>query len=232
MSVHSESHQVKHIRGLEPCILPNIVGAWQAQVWCIFGAIRSRELRHPKALQFPTIFIVGSDKDARQTPVQSPKISPAHQRRSPPCLAPATSTDRSSTRPLCETQRNTAKLIAWHCFSLICTDELAGRPTAVLARQWGKTTNVRDETGPRRVTPGGVVGRRARETIPALLLFPLGAGQALCETIPAYPATTAAVRRQTGPGNPSRARRWAHRQEQWRGGTRGPPFVRRRARWQ
>lgn len=125
---------------------------------------------------------------------------------------------------------------------MICTAELAGRPTAELARVWGcrptagcddatsntetqgNTTNVRDETEPRRVTPGGVVGRPARERLPALLLFSLVPGRALCETLPAYSCTLAAARRQAGPGNHSRTPQQVCRQKQGEGGLAFPPF--------
>ena len=198
------------------------------------GFRRNSAPRLPNALRPPTIVIGGSDNDTRRTPVHSPTFSPAHRRRSSPaanCHAPSPSTDRSSTRLPRETRRKTTKLNETQRFSLICTEELAGRPTAQLARLWGMQTDtpaanerragtetqgntigVRDETRPRWVTPGGAVGRRVRETFPALLL-PLLVGRAPCETIPMLGRDAAAARRQASPGNRSRARRPAHRRE-------------------
>jgi len=212
--------------------LPVRLGCALAALGLRIGFRRNSGPRFPKAIRPPTIVVAGSDNDTRNKPVQSPKISPAHRRRSPPaasCHAPSASTDRSSARLPRETGRKTTKLNETQRISLICTEELAGRPTAELARVWemqtdapaanerrtgtetqGNTIGVRDETRPRWVTPGGAVGRRARESLPALLL-PLLVDRAPCETIPMLGRDAAAARRQASPGNRSRARRLAHR---------------------
>lgn len=140
-------------------------------------------------------------------PFSPQMFSPAHQRRSPlavSCPEPASSIDPRSTRLPRETQRKTMNLNETQRFSMICTDELAGRPTAEKGKKvedadrhagCDHATNRQRATGKhdkraRRDqtplgTPGGVVGGAVRETVPAVLFLPLVPGQTPCETIPA-----------------------------------------------